>query len=326
VPRFYKGGPAIAALRGTVPAGDRVPEDWIGSMTTVFGDERLGLSRLPDGRLLSDAVTEDPVAFLGPAHAARRGPDPELLVKLLDAGERLPVHVHPNRAFAHDRLRSFYGKTEAWIVIGTSGPSATVMVGFRDDVDPETLERWVRDQDRGAMLDALNPIEVRAGDAVFVPAGLPHAIGEGVLLVELQEPSDLSILLEWDGFAADGEATLGLGWEVALGCVDRSRCDPAGLRGRRAEAAVTTLLPSEADDFFRAAWIEASPTVELGRGFALLVLTEGVGRLHWEGGEPLPVRRGDAVLLPWAAGRCRLEGEASAVACRPPDTDAGGSR
>jgi mannose-6-phosphate isomerase len=313
VPRFYRGGPAIAALRGTEPAGDRVPEDWVGSMTTVFGEGRLGLSHLPDGRLLRDAAAEDPGGFFGPDHAARHGADPALLVKLLDAGERLPVHVHPDDAFAGDKLGSPYGKTEAWLIIGTAGTTATVMVGFRDDVDAETLERWVRDQDRAAMLGALNPLEVRAGDAIFVPAGVPHAIGEGVLLVELQEPSDLSVLLEWEGFAADGEATLGLGWDTALGCVDRSRRDPAPLHGSR--------LPPEADGFFRAEWVEAP--AELGRGFALLVLTDGTGRLDSEGGDPLPVRRGDAVLLPWAAGPCRLEGEASAVACRPPDPDGG---
>ena len=52
IPRFYRGGPEIAALRGGEPAGERVPEDWVGSTTTVFGDDELGLSRLPDGTLL----------------------------------------------------------------------------------------------------------------------------------------------------------------------------------------------------------------------------------------------------------------------------------
>jgi mannose-6-phosphate isomerase len=111
VPRFYLGGPAIAELRGTEAAGERVPEDWVGSTTTVFGEDELGLSRLPDGRFLRDAVAEDPVAFFGPEHAERRGADPALLVKLLDAGERLPVHVHPDGAFAREALRSPYGKT-----------------------------------------------------------------------------------------------------------------------------------------------------------------------------------------------------------------------
>jgi mannose-6-phosphate isomerase len=326
VPRFYKGGPAIAALRGTEPMGDRVPEDWVGSMTTVFGQDRLGLSRLSDGRVLRDVAAADPIGFFGPDHTEERGADPALLVKLLDAGERLPVHVHPDDAFAGEKLGSRYGKTEAWVIIGTAESAATVAVGFRDEVDVNTLECWVRDQDRPAMIEALNPIEVRAGDAIFVPAGVPHAIGEGVLLIELQEPSDLSVLLEWEGFAADGDASLGLGWEVALRCVDRSRRDPATIRGSRVQPGTGpgSLLPAGADRFFRAEWIDASPSAELERGFALLVLVEGTARLHSGDGEPISAGRGDALLLPWAAGACRLEGPATAIACRPPAPGAGG--
>jgi mannose-6-phosphate isomerase len=325
IPRFYLGGPAIAALRGTEPAGERVPEDWVGSTTTVFGEDELGLSRLPDGRLLRDAAAADPVAFFGPTHAARLGADPALLVKLLDAGERLPVHVHPDDVFARDALRSPYGKTEAWIVIATSRDDASVAAGWREDVDAATLERWVREQDHDALLGALNPIPVAAGDAVFVPARTPHAIGEGVLIVELQQPSDLSVLLEWDGFgiADEREASLGLGWDVALGCVDLRAQDPDRLRGGTApespsDGGVTRLLPSAADAFFRADRIVPAPIAAIERGFAILVVIEGAGSLLSEAGDPLPVRRGDTVLIPWGAGACHLEGEVVAIACRPP--------
>jgi mannose-6-phosphate isomerase len=325
VPRFYRGGAAIAALRGIEKPPQLEPEDWVGSTTTVFGETELGLSRLPDGRLLRDAVAADPLGFLGPEHAARRGADPQLLVKLLDAGERLAVHVHPDDAFAHETLGVPYGKTEAWIVIATAGPAATMHVGFRDEVSAATLAGWVRDQDAAAMLDALNAFEVRSGDALFVPAGTPHAIGEGALIVELQEPSDLSILLEWRGFADEREASLGLGWDAALRCVERSGVDPDLVRGRRREGSngATRLLPAEADRFFLAELVEGSPSAELDRGFAILVFTEGAAELHSEDGEPLPVSRGDTVLVPWSAGPCRLQGEAVAVACRPPAADAG---
>jgi mannose-6-phosphate isomerase len=315
VPRFYRGGPAIAALRGLETAPEREPEDWVGSTTTVFGEQEQGLSRLPDGRLVRDALADDPLGFFGPDHAAARGADPQLLVKLLDAGERLPVHVHPNDALARETLGVPYGKTEAWIVITTAGPAATMHVGFREDVSAATLEGWVRDQDAAAMLAALNVIEVHQDDALFVPGGTPHAIGEGVLLVELQQPSDLSILLEWRGFAGEDDANLGLGWDVALQCVDRSATDPDRLYGHR--------LPAEADRFFRAERFEASPSAELDRGFAILILTQGAAELHSQDGEPLRVARGDTVLVPWDAGPCRIEGEAVGLACRPPVADAG---
>jgi mannose-6-phosphate isomerase len=321
IERFYLGGPAIAELRGTEPEGERVPEDWVGSTTTVFGEDELGLSRLPDGRLLRDAAAADPVAFFGPAHAASRGGDPALLVKLLDAGERLPVHVHPDGAFARAALGVPYGKTEAWIVVSTSKPDASVAAGFREAVEPETLERWVREQDHDALLGALHPIPVQAGDAIFIPAGTAHAIGDGVLIVELQEPTDMSVLLEWDGFgiADEDEATLGLGWERALGCVDLAPRDPGTLRVPVDEGdAVARLLPAAADQFFRADRIAPSPIAALERGFAILVVTDGSGALLPEHGEPLALARGDTVLVPWAAGACHVEGDLQAIACRPP--------
>ena len=93
--RFYRGGPAIAELRGIDVGGDHSPEEWVGSATTLFGEDERGLSRLPDGALSATPLTADPEAWLGADHAARFGASPALLVKLLDAGERLPVHVPP---------------------------------------------------------------------------------------------------------------------------------------------------------------------------------------------------------------------------------------
>ncbi len=125
---FYAGGERIAALRGTEPA-DHTPEEWIGAANTTFDGSR-GLSRLADGRLVRDALEADPEAFLGPAHVRRFGADPALLVKLLDAGQRLPVHFHPGREFAARELGLAHGKTEAWLIV-EADPGASVHVGSR---------------------------------------------------------------------------------------------------------------------------------------------------------------------------------------------------
>ena len=323
VPRFYRGGPAISALRGVAFEGERVPEEWVGSTAKVFGEDRLGLAALPGGRLLRDAIAADPTEYLGPEHTDRFGSDPALLVKLLDAGERLPVHVHPDREFAVQNLGMPFGKTEAWVVVGADHEDTAVQIGFAEDVEPTTLERWVREQDHDAMLGALNPVPVTVGDALFVPAGVPHAIGEGLLIVELQEPTDMSVLLEWEGFgiADEDEATLGLGWERALGCVQLGARDAGPLRGPAPQAPVASLLPPAADAFFRAERVVAAPTAELAQGFAIGIVLEGEGRLRTENGEELALRRGDTALIPWAAGATRLDGDVTAIVCRPPATN-----
>jgi mannose-6-phosphate isomerase len=312
-PRFYRGGPRIDALRGRPETSDHRPEDWIASTTTALGEAPNGLTTLPDGRVLRDAIEADADGFLGAAHVARYGPDPALLVKLLDAGERLPVHVHPGRAFSARHLGLRYGKTEAWLIVDAD-PGATVHAGFREPVEAATLDGWVAAQDGDAMLTALQPIEVGAGDALLVPAGTPHAIGEGVLILELQEPTDLSVMLEWKRFGvSDGSEHLNLGWETALGAIDLDAAAPA--RGPE--------LPGDADPYFRARRVRATDgDVEFEPSFAILVVLRGNGTLDGEWADSLPLTRGDTVLVPFATGRTALSGTVELIRCLPPAPDA----
>lgn len=327
--RFYRGGARIAELRGMQHDDEWAPEDWVGSVTTAFGTESDGLSRLEGGGTLAAAMAAEPDAFLGPEHVARHGGDPRLLVKLLDAGERLPVHLHPDRAFARRHLGVAYGKSEAWVVLAAEGKHTAVHVGLRDHVDARTLADWVERQDTEAMTAALNRLPVSSGDAIFVPAGLPHAIDEGVFLLELQEPSDLSVLLEWKGFQIDGRSDghLGLGFETALQAVDRSPPGADGLRrlvahrGHGGRPGVERLLPPEADAFFRAERIRPRPSSPLAQEYSILVVLDGDGRLHTAEGE-LELRRGTTVLVPYAAGEGELRGDVDVLRCLPPEVDA----
>jgi mannose-6-phosphate isomerase len=312
---FYRGDGRIDGLRGTSGHEDR-PEDWIASVTARFGTETDGMTRLPDGSLLADAVAAEPEAWLGASHVARYGSDTGLLVKLLDAGQRLPVHVHPDRAFAAEHLARPHGKTEAWIVLEAS-PDAAVYLGFNRDVGADELDGWARSQDVPALLAATNRVPVAGGDSVLCPAGTPHAISAGILVIELQEPADLSIMMEWASFGlAEREATLGLPLEEALACVNRrayssSRLD--ALRGRPLNSGAGSLLPAEADPFFVAERVSG----HLSQSYGVLVVTAGEGELATENGGTVPVRRGSTVLIPYAAGPGVLSGTVEGVRCLP---------
>ena len=115
-------------------------------------------------------------------------------------------------------------------MIVSAETGARVHLGFRADVALETLRDWVARNDSEALLGALQELPVSAGDVVFVPAGTPHAIGAGILLIELQEPTDFSILLETPTGADDLQPELSLGWEAALAAVDCSRVGEQQLR------------------------------------------------------------------------------------------------
>ncbi len=310
--RFYRGGARITALRGDPPAAEREPEDWVGSTTTMFGERELGLSRLPDGRLLREAVESDPIGWLGTEHVARWGADVRLLVKLLDAGERLPVHAHPDDAFAALHLGAAHGKAEAWYIL----EGGTVHLALRDDIEMPELAGLVARQETVALLGLLHEIEVRPGDVVWVPPGEPHAIGEGVLLLELQQPQDLSILLEWEGFAIDGAVSghLGLGFELALGAVNRAGRTSEGVSAliRRGEGA-GAVLPDAAGEYFRLERVVVASEVALEPGFAVTLVADGNLVI---GGRPAP--RGSTFVVAAEDGAVAVAGAGTLLVARPP--------
>lgn len=310
--RFYRGGAALCAFRCEPVTAEREPEDWVASTTTIRGEQSLGLSTLPDGRVLRDAIDEDPIGWLGDAHARRWGADARLLVKLLDAGQRLPVHAHPHDDFAASHLRRAHGKAEAWYIL-EGGP---VHIGLREEVSQETLADLVSRQDVDALLGLLHEIPVQPGDVVWVPAGELHAIGAGVLLIELQQPEDLSILLEWDGFAIDGpgEGHLGLGFDLALTAVTttaRSAVDMGALV--HAAPPSGSVLPRAADEYFRLERLPLHGAAVIDPGFSIVVVVRGVADL-----DGLALAAGSTVLVPAAAGRVQASGDAELLIARPP--------
>jgi mannose-6-phosphate isomerase len=331
--QFYKGGKSIAELRGLAGTGEFGPEDWVASATPRFGRGDDGLTVLPDGRYLRDVIDADPHGWLGPEHVEYFGADPALLVKLLDAGQRLPVHVHPDRSFAVRHLGSRHGKTEAWVVLGTSGPNPVVYVGWTRDVEQPELSRMVADQGRGALLGLLNELTVKPGDAVLVPAGTAHAIGAGVFSLELQEPTDFSIMLELEGFDIDpAGAYLGLDREVAISCVsgralgDRElalvtrrggRSYPEATASEAEGGSVEDILPEAARPYFRAQRARGGDGVSLEPSFAVVLAVSGKGSLRGDGWE-VGVQRGDTFVVPWGAGPVKVEGHVELLRSLPP--------
>ncbi|WP_314146463.1 PfkB family carbohydrate kinase [uncultured Leifsonia sp.] len=312
VDRFYAGGERIAGFRGTGRAVEHTPEDWVGSVTTVRGQGPLGLTHLGDGEALADAVRRDPVAWLGESHVARWGADTKLLVKLLDARERLPVHAHPDTAFAHVHVGTEHGKAEAWYIL----EPGVVHLGLREAISRERLDELVERQDGAALLGLLHQIAVRPGDRVFVPPGTLHAIGAGVFLAEVQEPEDLSILLEWRGYALDGERDghLGLGFPLALDAVDRSPLARESLAALvRPAGDASGSLPPAADPYFRLDRLDVDGRAVIAPGFAVVIVIEG--ELVTEYGD---WSRGTTVLVPAAAGPVGLAGSGTLLVARPP--------
>lgn len=323
---FYRGGSRIAELRNS-PIGTHRPEEWLGSVVTRFGQSLTGLTPFGDSTLRAE-IEANPIDWLGAEHVARYGPSPSVLVKLLDPAQRLPVHLHPTRRFAREHLDCPYGKTEAWVILESESSGGTVFVGTHRAVAPEEWAELVEEQASEAMLDLLRPITVGSGDAILVPAGTPHAIGQDLLVLELQEPTDLSVLLEWRDFDIDGatDGHLGLGFDVAIGAIRPDAMTNADLErlvvraasaNVRNEDTVDSVMPAEADPYFRAWAVHSTSQVALPDGFGVLLVIEGEGQLV-HGSGSIKVSRGDVFVVPAAAGPCETLGPITGYFSQPP--------
>ena len=321
------------------------PEDWLASTTQAFHGtieiEGEGLGQLEDGRLVRDAIGDLPI-----------------LVKLLDSDERLVVQAHPTVPCAQRLFRSPVGKTECWYFLPGTAPDACVYLGFKPGISRETWERAVlgfrhKDHkerkevsaplrlcvDDNPLLSYLHRIPVAPGDFVFVDGGVPHAIGGGCFMIELQEPSDLMVVAE--RFTPSGrripDAKMhgGVGWDRMFDVYEyegrtyeetceryvRRAIDNVGPEGHLTprsgilKAHSADLKPAglicgpEFTDKFEMWRLADTGAVALSGASAVAVVTDGIGSLNG-----LSVKRGDRLVVSGEAS-IRAEGALSAIVC-----------
>jgi mannose-6-phosphate isomerase len=110
-----------------------------------------------------------------------------LLIKFIDAREDLSVQVHPNDALSKERHNSF-GKTEMWYIMQSDAGSRLIL-GFNKEITPD---QYVKLLEEKKIMDVLDRVEVKSGDAFFIETGTVHAIGAGIVLAEIQQTSDIT--------------------------------------------------------------------------------------------------------------------------------------
>lgn len=253
VRRSYTGGSGIDRLRGQANAADSVfPEEWIASAVEVAANTNgcaAGLSRLAaeEPSCFRDYLQRYPQMMLGGRHNAKLGAQTGFLMKLLDSAIRLPVQAHPTPEFSGRYLNSRFGKNEAWLVLETRnicGEEPYILLGFNERLDREVFVRESLSGGLEAGLEMLHRIPVKPGDVYFVPAGMPHALGPGLMIVEIMEPSDYIVISE--RFCGDMEISEarrfnGLPPEIALAMYDFTAL------GFQEALALTARLPVQAD-------------------------------------------------------------------------------
>ena len=203
--RTYEGGSLIDNWKRDTPEVDgSFPEEWIMSTITARGkgrplDEGLTIINTPSGKKsLKELISSNPELYLGEKLAKKYGTT-GVLIKMLDSLERLTIQVHPDKEYARKMLNSEFGKTESWYVLNNreiDGEKSAVYMGFKEGVTRKLWKEHFENQDIQGMLNCLHKIEVKPGDAFMIYGGVPHAIGSGCFLMEVQEPTDYTMRVE----------------------------------------------------------------------------------------------------------------------------------
>ncbi len=241
-------------------------------------------------------------AALGPALLGRAAAF-SLLVKLIDASDRLSVQVHPDDAYALSRHGEPYGKTEAWVVLQAE-EGARLVYG----VDGSRAELQAALQEGGDALQArLRFVSVAAGDTLYIPAGCVHAIGAGIVVYEVQQSSNRTYrLYDW-GRPRETHVP------DALAVMDPLAGSQGVLRAAPGGAGLTTLVRDGNFTLQRAA-VSGELAVALDRFHIITSL--GDLRIGWAGGEyPLP--KGKTVVAPAALCGYALRGKGEALISFP---------
>ena len=352
--RTYPGGRTLDALAGApAPADTHLAEDWIASTTRAVnrGREHIaeGISQVMVGADstpcdFAQLLADDPEYFLGAAHVAKYGAQPQLLVKFLDSGTRLHFQVHPTREFARRVLGAPSGKTEAYHVLAVRGPSAEasalveptgyIYVGFQRPPAPAQLRDLILRQDITAIEACFDRIPVKPGDTFIIPGGTPHALGAGIFMVEIQEPSDLVVRFEFEraGYLLPEAARfMGRDVDFALSVFNfaplpaatidlRVRCTPRRLRPLGPDCYQDELIGANQTDCFRVRQSTLRTTVVKDETSAVIaIVTRGRVTVS-AGGLSHRLQTYQKFFLPAGIGPVTFtpEPEAELLECLPP--------
>lgn len=189
------GGTRLVREWGKQSGGDTVGESW--ELTVRKNEKSRILNGALAGQTLEEVIDRVGLTFIAPDWSEETFP---LLIKLIDAADRLSVQVHPDDAYAA-RVEGDRGKTEMWYIVDAA-PGAEIICGLRAGVGRAEFAEAVR---AGKIGDVMHRQKVRKGEVYFIPAGLLHAIGSGILIAEIQQNCDLTYrVYDYDRRDKDG--------------------------------------------------------------------------------------------------------------------------
>jgi len=333
--RTYTGGKLLDEFKNNPSAVDSsLPEEWIASDTNAqnkgrefLSDEGLTKIKISSGLnlTLKRLIEEESEKMMGEKHYKIYGKKLALLNKLLDSSIRLSLQVHPTNEFAQKNFNSPFGKTEAWIILNTrkiNGVDPYLLLGFKKGITKKEFKKMFEEQDIEGIINSMHKITPEVGSCYYIPGGLPHAIGPGCFLMEIQEPTDYTIRVEKtsDGKKIPDELChQGLGYEKALETFEYQGYSLEEIESNfvkktlkapssKTENHIDTIFSKKDTNKFKVDKVTVlnSANFDTNDCYYIAVITEGAGKIITADKE-IEVKKGDNIFMPAAVGKHRIE-------------------
>ena len=193
--------------------GHLIGESW--EINGMSGESSVVANGFLKGNTLEEIIEIYMGDLVGDGPFEKFGSEFPLLIKFIDARDTLSIQVHPDDKLAFERHHA-WGKTEMWYVIEAES-DALIYTGFKKET---TKEEYLRYLDAKRLQELINATVARPGDTFFIPAGMVHAIGAGVILTEIQQTSDITYrIYDWGRVDASGNQRE-MHTELALDAID----------------------------------------------------------------------------------------------------------
>ena len=290
------GGERLSRDYGMGENGEKIAEAW--ELTCRGDGDNEIISGKYTGRLLSEFVRENPQA-LGTKQKGDRFP---LLIKLIDAEADLSIQVHPDDEYALSHTDDM-GKTEMWYIVDAK-PGAKLIYGLKRKYTRDALKTAI---DAGTLESLMNYVEVKSGETYFIPSGLVHAIGAGILIAEIQQNSNITYrVYDYNRRQPDGSLRQ-LHIEPALDVIERF--DPEAVKVEKTGDVIASCKYFEV----RAIALDGEKTVCAGEeSFIHLMITDGECEIICAG-EKISTKKGGSVFVAAASGNVTLKGNATVI-------------
>ncbi|MBQ7346851.1 MAG: class I mannose-6-phosphate isomerase [Clostridia bacterium] len=297
------GGTRLLRDWNKTSAASTVGESW--ELTVRTQEKCVVTNGTLGGKTLDEVIKAYGTAVTGGGFGAGDFP---LLIKLIDAEDDLSVQVHPDDAYAA-RVENDRGKTEMWYIVDAA-PGAELICGLADGVSREDYANAVK---AGDVMSALKRQPVRVGETYFIPAGLPHAIGKGILIAEIQQNCDRTYrVYDYDRRQPDGSLRE-LHVEKALDVIRPfTDAEIDAIRYSKVNGVYDRKRLLAHCDFFRVEKLTLSADAEpISDGSMRHILClSGKAQLAYHG-ETYTVTRGDSWLLPASLTNVTATGDAT---------------